>query len=342
MKKIAIFALCCVIFVGCSFFNEGKNTSLKEEFISFSDSTDVPQLAQAVAPAVVGISSTDTDGTSVGSGVCVASGGYVLTNSHVISNPLNISVHLYGGDSVKGELVFDDSAQDIAVVRANATLPYLKLADTDSVMVGEDVLAVGTPLSLTLKHTFTKGIVSALNRTIRVNTYAGEAYMQNLIQHDASINPGNSGGPLINAKGEVVGINTLKISGGEGIGFAIPSKSIQSLLSNIIKNDDYVAPYLGVYGYDSEIACYYGDTHLSNGVYILDINENSPLKESGVKNGDVITKFNGRKITNMLDLRDELFKTNVGDEIKIGFVQGGIYKESYINLVTNPHTTIKQ
>ena len=210
MKKVAIIVMCAVLLTACTLGQENaqvepKYTKLREELISVTDNASTTELASLVSPAVVGISSTDDSGTSVGSGVCVASGGYVLTNSHVISNPNNITVHLYDGTSVAATTVFDDSVQDVAIIKANATLPYLKLADTDATQVGEDVVAVGTPLSLTLKHTFTKGIVSALNRTIKVSTLSGEAYMQNLIQHDASINPGNSGGPLINTQGEVVG-----------------------------------------------------------------------------------------------------------------------------------------
>ena len=330
MKKIAIFALCACMLMGCS---EGaKNTTLEEKFVSFESMQSTTDLANSVAPCVVGISSTDVDGTSVGSGVCVASGGYILTNSHVVANPSSITVHLVNGDQVSAKLIFDDSVQDIAVVRANATLPYLRLADTDSTKVGEDVLAVGTPLSLTLKHTFTKGIVSALNRTIKVSTLAGEAYMQNLIQHDASINPGNSGGPLINSRGEVVGINTLKISGGEGIGFAIPAKSIKSLLGSLIDDNDYNVPLLGVYGYDAEIANYYNDTNSTSGVYIIDILSGSSLDLAGVKSGDVLTMFAGKNIQNMLDLRDILFSHKSGQVVQIGFVQNGINKVAEIVL----------
>ena len=332
MKKVAIFALCAIILIGCSSTSEPKNTKLNEELISFESVTDTTTLASVVSPAVVGISSSDSSGTAVGSGVCVAPNGYVLTNSHVISNPNNISVHLFGGDVVSGKLLFNDSVQDIAVVRANATLPYLKLADTDKVVVGEDVLAVGTPLSLTLKHTFTKGIVSALNRTIKVNTLAGEGYMQNLIQHDASINPGNSGGPLINNKAEVIGINTLKISGGEGIGFAIPSKSIKSLLGNLIDDNSYVTPYLGVYGYDSEIANYYGISDVSSGVYVISVDESSDLYMYGMHAGDSIIALNGNKVNNMLDLRDQLYKYRNGDIVDVTFVQTGVPKIADVTL----------
>ena len=194
------------------------------------------------------------------------------------------------------------------------------------------MLAVGTPLSLTLTHTFTKGIVSALNRTLKVSDTEGDGYMQNLIQHDASLNPGNSGGPLINSKGEVVGINTLKISGGEGIGFAIPTKSFRSLLSSYVTKVNYTVPYLGVYGLDSEIANYHGKTNESKGFYIIDISSISPLKNLQIKEGSVITKINGNVISNTLDLKNELYKLNYNDKVEIEYSYGGIRDKVYTRL----------
>ncbi len=337
MKKFIVLVLCATLLGACSNTDtttqvQPKYTALEEKLITLNTPLDTVGLAKAVSPAVVGITSTDSTGESVGSGVCISTGGYVLTNSHVIANPNYITIHLYDGTQVNASLIFDDSVQDVAIVKANATLPYLELADNDQIQVGEDVLAVGTPLSLTLKHTFTKGIVSALNRTLKVSSLAGEAYMQNLIQHDASINPGNSGGPLINSRGQVVGINTLKISGGEGIGFAIPAKAIRSLVSNYVQNINYRTPYLGVYGYDAEIAHYYQKTNNQQGVYVIDIADTSPLYALGVRAGDVITSFDGTAINNMLDLRDQLYKHQHGDQVSIGFVQGNLPKVGDITL----------
>ena len=241
MKK-----LCCAVLLGscllagCSGANiQNKHEEyqpLNEVLISSTNYPSTVELAENVAPAVVGISSLDSSGESVGSGVCVAKGGYILTNYHVVTNPNSISLYLLNGDIVRGSYVWGDSVQDVAIIKSEVGLPYLPLAQSDNLSVGEDVVAVGTPISLTLKHTFTKGIVSALNRTLKVSSLSGESYMQDLIQHDASINPGNSGGPIVNMQGEVVGINTLKISGGEGIGFAVPTKSFSSLLSNVVEN----------------------------------------------------------------------------------------------------------
>ena len=326
MKKIGVFILicfCCVL-MACTGENneEVRIQELNEVLITARTYANTTELAESVAPAIVGIVSADTTGESIGSGVCVASGGYVLTNSHVLANPNNITLHLANGSTSTASLVWQDTSQDIAVIKSQKTLPYLPFADSEDIKVAQDVVAVGTPISLLLKHSFTKGIISALDRTLLVDGLSGESYMQNLIQHDASLNPGNSGGPLINLEGEIVGINTLKINGGEGIGFAIPTKAIVSLLGNLVENINYKTPYLGAYGYDSEIANYYQLTAQKEGFYILDVAE-GPIKDVGICKGCVITELNGEKIGNALDLRSVLYKLREGQEVNIKYIKNG-------------------
>ncbi len=308
MRKTCILLIIFlgILMSGCTNFvgNVGGDSYL----IKISQTGTKSEIALAVSPAIVGINGAKVDGDSVGSGVCVASGGYVLTNSHVVNGCSQIDLYLSDKSVSSATVIYEDPVLDLAILKSRKSMPYLALGSTDQINVGEDVLAVGTPLSLTLTHTFTKGIISALNRTLKVGSTNGEGYMQNLIQHDASLNPGNSGGPLLNLRGEVIGINTLKISSGEGIGFAIPTKSFLSLLSSFVTEINYKTPYLGVYGYDSEIANYYGDSAQESGFYVIDVADNSPLKDSGLRAGSVITNLNGKPITNTLDLKHELYK----------------------------------
>ena len=300
--------------------------------ISLEGEFTTKDIASSVKPAIVGISGIGDGGESVGSGVCVAKGGYILTNSHVINDSEKIELYLSDGTKTTASVIYEDTVLDLAILQSKKNLPYLSLGDSDELQVGQDILAVGTPLSLTLVHTYTKGIVSAINRTLKVSSNNGEGYMQNLIQHDASLNPGNSGGPLINAKGEVVGINTLKISSGEGIGFAIPSKSFRSLLSSYVNNINYKKPYLGVYGYDNEIANFKGESELNEGFYVIDVSKNSPLNQIGLKPCSVITDINNRRIKNTLDLKEELYKVEEDDVIVIGYYQDGKFCKSKIQL----------
>lgn len=336
MKKIlCVLTLGCVLLSGCSLNLEDNTPQLESRLITVSQVSDTQEIASAVEPAIVGISGYTSSGESVGSGVCVAEGGYVLTNSHVINGCESITLYLSNGTSSTAKIVYEDTVGDLAIIKSSKSLPYLKIGKSDELGVGEDVLAVGTPLSLSLTHSFTKGIVSALNRTLKVGSLSGEGYMQNMIQHDASLNPGNSGGPLLNSKGEVVGINTLKVSGGEGLGFAIPSKSFESLLNSYVENVNYEIPYLGLYGYDSEIANYYDKTLSEEGFYVIDVSSTSPLALCGVEASCVITSLNGREIKNALDLKDELYKLSSNDTVYIEFIKDGNLHKTKTKLIKN-------
>ena len=341
MKKLVSFFICGTLLVsGCSVnlwkTNNSNYRNLDDQLISSKDYNGATDLADSVAPAIVGISAESYGGSSVGSGVCVAGKGVIITNSHVVNSASNIMVYLSNGDASNAEIIWEDTIQDLAIIQANVDIPYLPISNNQELKVGEDVVAVGTPLSLILKHSFTKGIVSALNRTLRVDTDYGESYMQNLIQHDASLNPGNSGGPLLNLKGEVVGINTLKISGGEGIGFAIPSRSFSSLVDSVVSsNMSYETPYLGVFGFDSEIAYFNHESSEENGFYVIDVADNSPLKNKGISPGCTINKLNGVEITNTTDLKNELFKFNYGDQVEIGYIKDGVINSDKVVLSKN-------
>lgn len=301
------------------------------DLINISNNATIEEIAKAITPAIVGISGVQGNSQSVGSGVCVAKNGYVVTNSHVVNGCDEIILHLSNKETANAKIIYEDTVLDFAIVKSNKEIPYLRLSE-ENVNVGEDVLAVGTPLSLNLTHTFTKGIISATNRSLKVSLAKGEGIMQNLIQHDASLNPGNSGGPLINERGEIIGINTLKISGGEGIGFAIPVKSFKSLLNNYLSDEDYVVPYLGVYGMDCEIANFQGITDENNGFYVIDIASNSPMKHEGLESGGVITKINNRLIINTLDFKDELYKYKKGSIIDVEYIKNGEIKNILITI----------
>lgn len=341
MKKFAsFFFFSTIVLSGCSVKLEQtiapQNQVLEEMLISSRGYSNTVDLADSVAPAIVGISAENISGSSVGAGVCVAKDGIIITNSHVVNNANTIRVYLSNGNTTLATLLWEDTVQDLAIIKSNESIPYLPLSSDENLSVGQDVVAVGTPLSLILKHSFTKGIVSALNRTLKVETNYGESYMQNLIQHDASLNPGNSGGPLLNLKGEVVGINTLKISGGEGIGFAIPSKSFSSLIHSVVANQtSYETPYIGAFGFDGEIACFNKLSKLSTGFYIIDVSDNSPLKQTNITKGCTITKFNNKAINNTVDLRNELYKFEYGDEIVVEYYDGQCSKVEKIKLAKN-------
>ena len=314
MKKLALFLLPLCFFAGCSTSKTEIDTTvdMTPRLISTSQTLSTEQIAETVKSAIVGISAKVSGGSSIGSGVAIADGGYIITNFHVISGFKNITVYFADKSTSKAEFVWGDSGMDLALIRSSQNLPHLDTAPLENVTVGEDVLAVGTPLSLNFQHTFTKGIVSALNRTIEIESLGGyTTYMQNLIQHDASINSGNSGGPLINAQGKVIGINSLKASDAEGIGFAIPIETATAVTQKFIPNGEYEQVHLGVFAVDGD------SLGIDNGVVVVDVEKNTALFNSGLQAGDVITEINNKEIKNMLDLRKAIISLNRGDNVEI-------------------------
>lgn len=293
-------------------------------------------VSKNVSPAVVGISSANNYSYSVGSGVAIANGGYILTNNHVVTGGDTLNLYLANGQTVSAMPVWNDATLDLAIIKSKINLPYLKIADDAEPKVGEDVLAIGTPLQLQFKHSITKGIVSALNRTVRIDGNGGESSLQSLIQHDASINPGNSGGPLINLRSQVVGINTLKIESAEGMGFAIPASVITNVLKNVLADGSYQSAYLGVFGYDSSIPHYYKKSSVKDGFYVLSVQEESPANLAGIKKGDVILAINDSSIKNMIDFKRNFFAYKAGDKITLKYMQDKHQKTVEITLKARP------
>lgn len=317
---------------------EGKEESrpvpIQQEYAGNQPS--ISQVVKKVSPSVVGISTLHTsrstlwDGKQViegvGSGVIVHHTGYILTNDHVVGgNAARITVILQNGDELEGRTLWSDPTLDLAIVKVDAVnLPAATLGDSQQLEVGDIAIAIGTPLGLQFQHTVTSGIISALNRTVQVPTERGQNFMEDLIQTDASINPGNSGGPLINIRGEVVGINTIKVTSAEGIGFAIPVDVAKPVIQHFIQEGHFVTPYIGIVGLDKEIARYYKqDKDIQEGVYVVDIDERGPAYKAGVRIDDIITRVGDKKVTKMLDLRSAIYSYKVGDKVSIEIIRRG-------------------
>jgi len=296
-------------------------------------------VAPQVSCCVVGVSCVGADFTSVGSGVAVADGGYILTNQHVIDEAQKISVLLADGSYANAQLLWADQALDLAILKSQTNLPYLALSSENEISVGEPIMAVGTPLSLQFQHTHTAGIVSALNRNIAVKGSDGEMYMQSYIQHDASINPGNSGGPAITLDGKVAGINTLKITDAEGMGFAIPAWIIKPVLNHIVEDGFYKTVYIGLYGFDSSIAKYYGEEIDERGVVVVKVDEQGPCGKLGLKGGDLVMAVGEKQISTMLDLRLSLYEYKVGDKVSLTLQSDGKIVKKDVVLQQHPNYT---
>ncbi|GKZ02407.1 MULTISPECIES: serine protease HtrA [Paraclostridium] len=285
-------------------------------------------------PSVVGITTTTIDTNNifaipqqsqgVGTGFIVDSKGYILTNSHVVSDgkASDVNVLFNDGSTSKGKVLWNDPTIDLAIVKVDKTgLPVADLGNSDSVRTGDLAVAIGNPLGLEFQKSVTQGIISGLDRSIQTE----QSNMTGLIQTDASINPGNSGGPLLNDKGEVIGINTAKASGAEGLGFAIPINTAKPIVEQIIKDGKFEKVTLGIKGIDVKTFETTTGTDLAadEGVYIAEVVANTPAQKSGIQAGDVITKVGDTKITSMSDLNKALYKFSVGDKAKVEVNRGG-------------------
>ena len=258
----------------------------------------------------------------IGSGVIVREDGYILTNSHVISdgNSDSIEVLFSDGTTSSAEVLWFESLLDLAIIKVERTnLKAAELGDSDSLVVGEPVVAIGNPLSLDLDRTVTSGIVSGLDRTLRLEN----SEIEPLIQTDASINPGNSGGPLLNAQGQIVGINTAKMVSAEGLGFSIPINEAKPILNKIVSGEKIEEVYIGISGVDLDTYEERLGVNLNPefGVVIVEILKDSPAYKAGLKAGDIIQKIDGYRIENMNNIIRKLYEYNKGDTVEIEIIR---------------------
>ena len=274
--------------------------------------------------------------TGSGSGVIISEDGYILTNNHVISSAdsssfyqvsdaKSITVKIYGDETeYPAEIVGTDSQTDLAVLKIDKTgLQAAELGDSPSVQIGEFVLAIGNPYNL--DFSVTAGIISALNREMTVDSTTYK-----VIQADCAINSGNSGGALVNSKGQVIGITTLKLSGTgiEGVSFAIPINDTISIYKTLIEKGKISRPFVGVSGLDIDEATAIRNG-LTKGIYVDSVVSGSSAEKAGIKSGDVIVSFDGKDISTMDELNEIKNTKNIGDNVEIKF-----YRKSELKTVT--------
>lgn len=323
-------------------------TSVATQELS-SNENSIADIVDSLSPAIVGITNMQSGGdmfrnsesesveSGTGSGVIFkkeGESGYVITNNHVIEGAESIEVTLFSGEKVAAELVGTDALTDIAVLKidANHVTAVAELGDSASLRTGENVIAIGNPLGEEFSRTVTQGIISGVDRTIDVTTSEGD-WALNVLQTDAAINPGNSGGPLINMSGEVIGINSLKISdsGVEGLGFAIPSNDVLPIADELMKNGKLQRPFIGVGLVEmSEIPENYLQENMKlpedvkEGVIVGNVSQGSPADEAGLQQQDIIVSMNDTAITNASELRKFLYtETEIGEEVKITLYRAG-------------------
>ena len=261
---------------------------------------------------------------------------YIFTNNHVVEGSDAIDVMLKDGSRVPADVIGADKYTDLAVLSIDAenVTDVAEFGDSDNLTLGEPAIAIGSPLGTEFPLSVTAGIVSGVNRMVPVDTDGDRQmdWQMNAIQTDAAINPGNSGGPLVNVAGQIIGINSMKISTNvvEGMGFAIPSNDAVDIINELEREGEIIRPTLGITMVDLGLV---SDEQKSNvlkidesvqeGVVVVDVTSNTSASEAGLQSGDVITSFNGQPVTTGLELRQALYKTRVGDEVDVEFYRDG-------------------
>lgn len=344
---------------------ESTNTILEttpqdsnENLVSLADYSETGiNVANKVRPSIVGITveysvnsifyrnyTTNNTAKAEGSGIIISEDGYILTNNHIVNSSSNssyyevgkankVTVYLYNDETAyDAKIIGTDEQTDLAVIKIEKTgLAAAELGDSDAVQVGEFSMAIGNPLGM--QSSVTAGMVSAVNREIKDSD--GKTYK--LIQTDAAINSGNSGGALVNSKGQVIGINTLKLSGTgiEGMGFAIPINSTRDIYNQLIQYNKVKRPYIGIAGRDLDEQTAKAN-NLVVGIYVQSVEDFSSAQKADIRNGDVIIEADGTKITTMDELNEIKNKHSIGDEMKLKIYRDNQEKEITLTLGEQP------
>lgn len=307
---------------------------------------EITEVIEKITSCVVGISKIKNAGSTIflkdgasqlglGTGVIVSEKGYILSNEHVTGSKYsNCYVTLENGRNYTANVVWSDSSLDLSICKISVkNLPYANLGDSSNVHVGEQVYAIGNPIGYEFQRTVTSGIISATDRTVRIDENDQSVYMEDLIQTDATINPGNSGGPLINLDGNVIGITSVKITSAEGIGFAVPINITKPIIESYMKEDKFEEATLGIFAYDKNIIPYIDEkAEVTQGIYVGQIALDSNAAKTGLKIGDVITKIDDLKLNKMCDLRCYIYTKKPGDEVNLTILRNNKEQQVKVTL----------
>lgn len=348
-----------------SITNNAVNTTTKGqkvENVSVNTTTNITKAVGKVQDAVVSVLNYQSSGdpldgntsekqASSGSGVIYkkANGkAYIVTNNHVVANAEKLEVTFANGKKASAKLLGTDVWNDLAVLEINGknVSKVAEFGNSDSLKVGEPAIAIGSPLGTEFSGSVTEGIISGLNRAVPVDTNSDgqEDWEADVIQTDAAVNPGNSGGALINIQGQVIGINSMKISmqNVEGISFSIPINTVEPIIQQLETKGEVVRPSLGVTLRDVETipsaqqkSVLKLPENINYGAMVQQVTKSSAAAKAGLKQYDVITELNGKKVTNSISLRKELYSPNlqIGDKIAIKYYRDGKLKSTTLTLV---------
>ena len=362
-RNIAIIIICTIIIItliylydtyqkieinNSNYETKKVQSTINEQTVenTIENSKTVADVLENTMESVVGISKLKDNGISIfssnnetllglGTGLIVTESGYILSNEHVTGSKYSTCyITLENGKKYDGKVVWSDTDLDLSITKIDAKgLKYITLGDSSNIKVGESVYAIGNPIGFEFRRTVTSGIISAKNRSIKLEENNNISYMSDLIQTDATINPGNSGGPLIYPNGEVIGINTVKISSAEGIGFAIPINVVKGVIESFKNTGSFEQTTIGIYAYDKDVIPYLNSNiNFSEGIYIAELTKNGPAESAGLKQGDIITEIDSKKLSTMNDLREYIYTKKDGDIVNLQISRGKINRSIDVTL----------
>ena len=347
-RNIAIIIICTIIIItliylydtyqkieinNSNYETKKVQSTINEQTVenTIENSKTVADVLENTMESVVGISKLKDNGISIfssnnetllglGTGLIVTESGYILSNEHVTGSKYSTCyITLENGKKYDGKVVWSDTDLDLSITKIDAK--------------GLKYITLGNPIGFEFRRTVTSGIISAKNRSIKLEENNNISYMSDLIQTDATINPGNSGGPLIYPNGEVIGINTVKISSAEGIGFAIPINVVKGVIESFKNTGSFEQTTIGIYAYDKDVIPYLNSNiNFSEGIYIAEITKNGPAESAGLKQGDIITEIDSKKLSTMNDLREYIYTKKVGDIVNLQISRGKINRSIDVTL----------
>ena len=306
--------------------------------VSTNNTENISQVLEEASKSVVGISKIVSNDTgifsinsektlSLGSGIILSDNGYILTNEHVSGSKYSKCYISIAGEKeeYQGTVVWSDSDIDLSIIKIEKLgLIPANLGNSDKIRIGSSVFAIGNPIGVEFERTVTGGIISAVDRTIKLKDDEDYSYMEDLIQTDATINSGNSGGPLINENGEVIGLNTVKIEDAEGIGFAIPINIVKPIIEKLKSEGEFTEGSIGIYAYDREVIQYLDEKlNFDTGIYVVSVKKDGAAFGKGLLVGDIITKIDNVELNKMSDLRKYIYSKNVGDKVMLMINRNG-------------------
>lgn len=272
---------------------------------------------------VVSISSRNGDADIWGSGVIVSKKGYILTNEHVSGDGLNCYVYVGEKEKLKADVVWSNSDLDLAIVKVKKEFQNCAyIVDSESIKLGEDVFAIGNPINSDFEKSISKGIISGLNRNLQFEEQGVQFYLTNMIQTDASTNVGNSGGALINSKGQLIGVTTIKIVSSEGMSFAVPADVVKTIIDKLEESGEYAQPKIRASVYDKyTIDKLNLGIRINEGIYVAEVDVNSNAELAGIKVGDVIVQIDDNRIDSINDFRKYIFGKSIGEKVNLKIIR---------------------